>query len=443
MTKKISIIMPNLNTEESYLRTCFNSILSQSLNDIEVLVIDNGSDELTLNILKDYEERYDFIKLLFESNGRQGKARNLGIKHAQGEYIAFLDSDDWLSPNACEILYDIAKKDNLDILKTNYYVYEQPVQRMLYKKLLSNPCHYGNVYNIKTKREILYGNPYIWNGLYKTRFLKDNNILFNESCVNEDHLFFWQTNILAERFKLVGNAEIYYRKYPTSTSKGIYSDAPDIIKIFKLIEKFLEEKGIIDDYKDIFLQKRLSTYTYLYRYLEGDKLKAMYFEEMLKVLEDLDEKSMETLSEADLLRAFLIKSKNIDCWNKYQFSIKLKDQHSPENFQYKLNRFKKELQKALKENKNKKICLYGAGEFSQELLLDNTFFNNSDIVGILDKNDMLEGSELGGYQVFLPQKILDLKPDIIIPIMLFPNAVKGFLTNMQYFYDMDFDVIYL
>jgi|GEM_PF-2254746 len=440
---KISIIIPVKNTEESYLTTCFNSILSQSLKDIEVLIIDNGSDEPTLNILKDYENKYDFIKLFIEPNGRQGKARNLGIKHAQGEYIAFLDSDDWLSPNACEVLYDIAQKDNLDILKTNYYVYEQPAQKTGYERLLNNNCNYGNVHNIKTMREILYGIPFIWNGLYKTRFLKDNNIQFNESYVNEDHLFIWQTSILAERFKLVGNAEIHYRKYPTSTSKCIYNNATDIIEIFKLIEQFLEEKDIYDDYKDIFLYRRLTTYTYMYRYLEDDKLKAMYFNEMLKTLEDLDEKSLETLSETDLLRALLIKSRNIDCWDKYQFSIRLKDQHSPENFQYKLSRFKKELQKALKENKNNKICLYGAGDFSQELLEDNTFHNNSDIVGILDKNDLLEGSELGGYQVFLPQKIMELKPDVVIPVMLFPNAVKGFLTNMQYFYNMDFDVVYL
>ncbi|MCK7467677.1 MAG: glycosyltransferase [Desulfosudis oleivorans] len=208
---KISIIIPVLNTKEDYLRASIDSALSQTLKDIEILIIDNGSDEYTLNILKEYEAKNNNVKLSIEPNGRQGKARNVGLKNAK-EYIAFLDSDDWLSPNTCEVLYTEAAKENLDILKTDYCVHDESAKSCINKKLFDDNSFYNKIFDIRYDKKILNAIPYIWNGLYKRNFLLNNKIMFNESCINEDCLFYWQTTILAKKMMLINFSGIYYRK---------------------------------------------------------------------------------------------------------------------------------------------------------------------------------------------------------------------------------------
>lgn len=112
---KVSVIIPVYNTEK-YLRDCIESVLVQSLKGIEVICIDDGSTDNSYAVLKEYERQHNHIKIFQQENKRQGAARNKGIELAKGEYIFFLDSDDYLDQNALEILYTEAVKNDLELL---------------------------------------------------------------------------------------------------------------------------------------------------------------------------------------------------------------------------------------------------------------------------------------------------------------------------------------
>lgn len=112
---KVSIIIPIYNVEK-YLRNCFDSVLNQKFKDIEVLAINDGSPDSSQEIVDEYAAKYDFIKSYIKENGGQSDARNFGLTKASGEYVFFLDADDWLDENALEIMYNRAKNDDSDIV---------------------------------------------------------------------------------------------------------------------------------------------------------------------------------------------------------------------------------------------------------------------------------------------------------------------------------------
>lgn len=112
---KISIIIPVYNTE-SYLRQCLDSVSNQTLKDIEIICMDDGSKDNSLDLLREYERNDKRFKVLIQENQGLGVARNKCLNEASGEYIMFLDSDDWLDLDACRTLYETAKNNELDIL---------------------------------------------------------------------------------------------------------------------------------------------------------------------------------------------------------------------------------------------------------------------------------------------------------------------------------------
>ena len=123
MKDLISIIIPVYNVE-NYLHVCLNSVLKQTYQDFEIICIDDASTDSSLEILKYFEKKDSRIKVLKnDSNKGQGYSRNRGLELAQGKYISFLDGDDWLSPDAFEILIQKAEQDNLDLLMFKNIVY--------------------------------------------------------------------------------------------------------------------------------------------------------------------------------------------------------------------------------------------------------------------------------------------------------------------------------
>lgn len=117
----VSIIIPVYNTEE-YLEQCLESILNQTLKDIEVICVNDGSTDNSLDILSRYKEADDRIIIIDKKNGGQISARNAGIKVATSDYIGFIDSDDWIEPEMYEELYDLAIKYNVDMVTSGYYL---------------------------------------------------------------------------------------------------------------------------------------------------------------------------------------------------------------------------------------------------------------------------------------------------------------------------------
>lgn len=250
---KISIIIPVYNSSK-YLKETIMSVVNQSFDDIEIICIDDGSFDNSLDILNELSNKHDFIKVLRQSNQGSGKARNYGLDNAKGEYIAFLDADDiYVDKNALEILYNVAIENNADVVCGNLKKLTQD------RVLIDNPnCIKNNYYcfdEISTISPNEYGVPWaFYKNIFKKSFLDDNNIRFkdlirgqdpvflSEVLANADILYGVPVDFYAYMFPLKGRP---YYKVNTPVKKlhyiTHYKDTFDILEkagLFNLSEKY-------------------------------------------------------------------------------------------------------------------------------------------------------------------------------------------------------------
>lgn len=176
---KVSIIVPVYNVEK-YIHKCLDSLVNQTLKELEFIFVNDGSPDNSPKIIKEYQKKDKRIKLLNKENGGQASARNLGLEHAKGEYIAFLDSDDYVKENMYETLYNRAKKDNLDIVICNNY--------LVYKDSLveNNPGITNKKEKIISPREYITLSPSPWNKIIRHEYLNQEKFKFPEGIIYED-----------------------------------------------------------------------------------------------------------------------------------------------------------------------------------------------------------------------------------------------------------------
>ena len=118
----VSILVPCYNVEK-YLNQCLDSIVNQTLKDIEIICINDGSTDSTLDIIKSYADKDKRVKIIDKPNEGYGKSMNRGLDAATGEYVGIVESDDWVDTDMFKKLYDIASKNDADIVKSDFYVY--------------------------------------------------------------------------------------------------------------------------------------------------------------------------------------------------------------------------------------------------------------------------------------------------------------------------------
>ena len=153
---KLSIIVPVYNVEK-YLRKCLDSLAEQTAEDYEVILVNDGSKDASREIAAEYAGKYPFFRIIDLDNGGQGRARNFGIDAAQGEYIGFVDSDDWAAPEMFSRLLDYAEREEADIAVCDYYRCEETGERLYEKaRLQDHPLSAaGAVWNKLFRREII------------------------------------------------------------------------------------------------------------------------------------------------------------------------------------------------------------------------------------------------------------------------------------------------
>ena len=174
---KVSIIVPIYNVSK-YIKRCLDSLVNQTLDNIEIILVNDGSQENEEEIIKPYLKKYKNIKYFKKENGGQASARNFGLKRARGEYILFVDSDDYIETTMASKLYKVATEKDLDIILCNYYMETNDNKEEIYV-LNENKYLTLNEYVILT--------PAPWNKLIKREFLINNNFSFIEGIIYEDY----------------------------------------------------------------------------------------------------------------------------------------------------------------------------------------------------------------------------------------------------------------
>ena len=183
---KVSIIIPIYN-HEKYLRECLDSVVNQTMNDIEIICVNDGSTDGSLDILKEYANNDNRLKIVDKKNTGLGPSRNVGLDYISGEYVMFLDSDDMLRNNACEVAYGKIKESNSDILSFGWNVFTD-TNNLVYKKISKDYKLVDKNISFMNKdweKALNTDHPYSVNKIYKTDFLKNYRFLRNKFFAEE------------------------------------------------------------------------------------------------------------------------------------------------------------------------------------------------------------------------------------------------------------------
>lgn len=333
---KVSVIVPAYNVE-NYIEKCLNSLVNQTLEDIEIIVVNDGSQDKTKEKILDFCNKYpQKVKYLEKENGGLSSARNFGMPYAVGEYVAFLDSDDYVELSMYEEMYNEAKRENFDMVECDF-IWEYPNKKRFDHGELAH-----------SKKEMIVKNRVVaWNKLIKREVIEKAKIEFPMGLRYEDVEFFYKLVPFLDKVSIVNKCFIHYIQRGNSIVNTQNIRTKEIFTVLNNVIKYYKENNIYEEYKDEL------EYTYA-RILLCSSLKRM-----IKIKEK-DERR-KAISET-----WVILNTNFPSWRDNKF---LKENISMKNLymrfigllmKYKI--IKIDAQEYLDENK-KKLTKSGEGNF--------------------------------------------------------------------------------
>lgn len=281
---KVSIVIPVYNAEK-YIEKCLKSVINQTLKKIEIIIINDGSKDKSEEIIREIAKKDSRIKFITRENKGVGPTRNEGIELANGEYIIFIDSDDVIEPNMCEIMYNKAKKNDVDIVICNSNIIKNG---KILRKEERNEDIKVNISSVSNFLNTYYHNKLyenrVWDKMFRLSIIKENNIQFGDlKKITGEDLFFGIT-ILPYCKKVIFIKEKLYNYYIRENSIMQTYNSQEVqktIEFIKEIEKFQTSKNIKNEY-DSFLA------TYIYNLVVGSSIATLRHKKKKKLKEDIN-----------------------------------------------------------------------------------------------------------------------------------------------------------
>lgn len=284
---KVSIILPIYGVEK-YLRQCVDSILSQTLKDIEIILVDDGGKDNCPSICDEYAKKDNRVVVIHKKNTGYGHSINVGIDKATSDYIGIIDSDDWIEPDMFEVLYQQAIETDADFVKSDFFKYSGLKNTNKKANIIPNdisdkpikPLDYPSVMNM---------GPSMWTAIYKKEFLTQNNIRLLETpgASYQDTGFHFKTLLTAQKACFIDKALYHYRTDNASSS------VKDMKKVFCVCDEWgdifnwAKEQGIFDRVSGLLCALKYNTYMWNFKRLSGNIQKQFLkrFSEEFKELE--------------------------------------------------------------------------------------------------------------------------------------------------------------
>ena len=243
--KKVSIIVPVYKTEK-FLDKCLTSLVNQTLKDIEIVIVNDGSPDNSEEIIKRFEKKYkDIIKYVKIPNGGVANARNVGLDNATGEYIGFVDSDDYIEENTYELLYSKAKDTKSEMVVSGYFSEDEDGN--ISNNGLDDLSEYGKSLE-ENPGILLVINPFITSKLYSKKMLDKYNIRFNKKYrIFEDLLFCYSALLMANKIEKVNKALYHYiRRKNESVTGQLNPKFYDLYPVMNDLRDFYEKNSDVD-----------------------------------------------------------------------------------------------------------------------------------------------------------------------------------------------------
>lgn len=278
---KVSILVPICNVEK-FLRKCLQSLVNQTLEDIEIVCINDGSKDNSLEIIKEFADRDERIVVIDKPNSGYGDSMNKGLEIAKGEYIGIVESDDFVESNMFEMLYKLAKENDADIVKSNFNLYWEKPEKIIFRNNI-------DVKQIETTTEInreklFCGIAAIWSGVYKKSFLCENKIKFlsTPGASYQDTSFNFKVACTAKKIILMPDAFLFYRQDNSNSSvkNATMEKVYCLHKEWDEARKYLLEKNL-EKYLSYYYTLKFNGFMWNYSRINSDDRK-IYFNEIRK-----------------------------------------------------------------------------------------------------------------------------------------------------------------
>ncbi|MDO4583387.1 MAG: glycosyltransferase [Planctomycetia bacterium] len=285
MTPKVSIIIPVYNVEK-YLRQCLDSARNQTLRETEVICVDDGSTDGSGAILDEYAAMDSRFVVVHQENAGQSAARNRGLELARGEYLAFLDSDDWYEPGLCALAFSEAKKYDADISQFSFQNIEGK-KKIPFDKCPGEHRLYETLEERFTTAAMLYYT--VWSRLYRREWIQKKQIRFPLGCSNEDVYFSTLAALHASRITHCGEVFYNYRlgsgysQSPTQRLKRL-----EVIEMWQKLWRDAQSLRLPEKIRNTLIFNKLKTYSRAYRRIASRSLKTTCRERILAAMTSED-----------------------------------------------------------------------------------------------------------------------------------------------------------
>jgi glycosyltransferase involved in cell wall biosynthesis len=406
---KVSIVIPCYNTEK-YIRQCMDSVLMQTHKEIEVICVDDGSQDQTRDIIREYQIKDDRVKLICQENSFAGVARNNGMRQATGDYIVFLDSDDYFEADMVELMVKAAQESGADIVLCDAYYFNNLTGEIseptwiLRKDFIPEG---KKVFNYKEIPDRIFSISLSvpWNKLYRMDFVSKEKLYFQDTQRSNDEFFVGLSMIVAEKISFVDNRLVYYRTNNQTSLQGYGSKHAPSLDFFYALKKLKDEliiRGQFDGVSIGFENKCISccvatlrkqtiaeNFSYIYGFL-----KETGFEEL----------GLNNMNEDDIRnnKEIFISMKKYSVLEFLFYNWKQALVTNIERFKFPFDLI----------GNRRKVALYAAGEVGRSYyhqLMEATFYQ---LVGWFDKDYKKYADQ--GKPVLNPEEIPSCDFDVIV-----------------------------
>lgn len=281
---KVSVIIPVYNVDQ-YLSKCITSVINQEFDDVEIILVDDGSTDSSSKICDEFSSKYENITTIHKNNGGLSDARNVGVKQAMGEYITFIDSDDWLYPGALQYLVMLIEKYNADFVMAKNSRVKSANLSTENISLWTRKEFLERFFKLNTQVNVQYA----WAKLYRKELIKD--IKFPVGLISEDVPFTFQVALISN--KIVYSSKVIYHYFYNSssiTTKKFSEQRLDLLRVWDLVVKYAEKsknKWIIEN---ALLNRYRADFGILINLLQANrslKYKKIFLIEHINILSNL------------------------------------------------------------------------------------------------------------------------------------------------------------
>lgn len=258
MSPKVTVIMPSLNIAK-YIKTCMESVLNQTFQDLEILAIDAGSTDGTLEILQEFAKKDKRIRIVHSDKKSYGYQLNLGIAMAAGEYVGVVETDDFIVPEMYERLYREAVRAGADYVKGTAQLFMEVSQGLYWEgsimRVFGDDDMYGKVLAPRNMPQLFLMDYYLWTGIYRRDFIKSIKLNETPGAAYQDAGFMFQSYMKAERAVYLQEVCYWYRQDNTSASTYNRRAFEFFIQEYDYMEKFLQ--GASEEWRKVYYERMI------------------------------------------------------------------------------------------------------------------------------------------------------------------------------------------